>query len=206
MVKEALVVKREILFKDKEFQGFIYSKENDFIQIILDNYFYHERGEVLEYDESLQQIIPYVWIINPKTKKVLAYKRSSGKNYKEKRLMDKWSCGVGGHIEREDSENPIINAMIRELKEEVKMSDYPTPKIIGYLNDDSNSVGKVHFAVVALAETSENVKKGDNEMTECKFMSISELDNLFSNPNVEVEPWTKLSWPFVKEYLSSLYG
>ena len=201
MVKEALVVKREILFKDKEFQGFVSSEGNDFIQIILDNYFYHERGDVLEYDESLQQIIPYVWIINPKAKKILAYKRSSGKNYKEKRLMDKWSCGIGGHIEKEDSQNPIINAMMRELKEEVKMLEYPTPKIIGYLNDDSDSVGKVHFGVVALAETSENVQKGDDEMAECEFMSISDMDNLFLNPNVEIESWTKLSWPFVKEYL-----
>jgi|SRR3989344_8398342 len=204
MVKEALVVKREILFKNKEFQGFISSEENDFIKIILDNYFYHERGDVLEYNENLQQIIPYVWIINPTSKKILAYKRSSGKNYKEKRLMDKWSCGVGGHIEKEDSKNPIINAMIRELKEEVKMLDYPTPKIIGYLNDDSNSVGKVHFAVVALVETSEYVQKGDDEMSVCSFMSISELDNLFLNPNVEIESWTRLSWPFVKEYLRKL--
>ena len=204
MVKEALVVRREALFNGKNFQGFISSKEKDFIQIILNNYFYHERGDKLENDDSLQQIIPYVWIINSKTKRVLAYKRSSGKNYSEKRLMDKWSCGIGGHIEREDAENPIMNAMNRELKEEVEMENYPLPKIIGYLNDDADSVGKVHFGVVALAETSENVKKGDDEMSQCQFLSISDLDNLLSNTNVEIESWTRLSWPFVKDYLEKL--
>ena len=200
MGKEALVVKREILFEDKDFQGFLPSEENDFIQVILDNYFYHPRGDQLENNKDLQQIIPYVWIINSQTKKVLAYKRSSGKNYSEKRLMDKWSCGVGGHIEREDSQNPIIDAMMRELKEEVQMNDYPTPKIVGYLNDDSDSVGSVHFGIVALAETAQEVKKGDDEMAILHFLSIEEMDNLFSSPDVEIESWTKLSWPLNKNY------
>ncbi len=201
MGKEALVVKRDILFKDKDFQGFLSSGESDFIKIILDNYFYHPRGDELEFNKELQQIIPYVWIINKNTNRVLAYKRSSGKNYSEKRLMDKWSCGIGGHIEREDSQNPVMDAMMRELKEEVKMHSYPTPKIIGYLNDDSDSVGSVHFGIVALAETTHPVEKGDDEMSELHFLSVQEFDSLFSNPEVEIENWTKLSWPHVKEYL-----
>ncbi len=205
MGKEALIIKRGILFEDKYFEGFLPCDNYDFIPLILNNYEYHARGDELENNEKLQQIIPYVWIVNSKDKKVFAYKRASGKqNYSEERLMNKISCGVGGHIDREDSDNPIENAMIRELMEEVKMKSYPKPKIIGYLNDDSDSVGKVHFGVVAIAETLEDVSKGDNEMAEGRFYSVSELDEMFSDSRYEVESWTKLSWPFVKDYLNGL--
>ncbi|MDO8508616.1 MAG: NUDIX domain-containing protein [Nanoarchaeota archaeon] len=205
MVKEALVVKKEILFQEKKFQGFLPFSEYDFGRIILENYEYQIRGDELENNENLKQVIPYVWLVNPKEKKIFAYKRASGKeNYSEIRLMDKISCGVGGHIDREDSDNPIENAMIRELMEEVKMNTYPKPKIVGFLNDDSDSVGRVHLGIVALAETFEEVSKGDNEMVEGKFYSVGELEIIFSDSNYKVESWTLLSWPFVKEYLSGV--
>ena len=203
MGKEALIVKREILFLDKYFEGFLDSQEHDFIPVILNNYEYHVRGDKLENNEKLQQVIPYVWIVNPREKKIFAYKRASGKqNYSEERLMNKISCGVGGHIDREDSDNPIENAMMRELMEEVIMEKYPKPIIVGYLNDDSDSVGKVHFGIMALVETEGEVSKGDKEMSEGKFYSIDELEKLFSNPEYEVESWTKLSWPYIKDYLN----
>ena len=203
MAKEALIVPRKILFQDNEFQGFLPSEQRDFIQLILKNYKYHQRGEELENNSDLQQIIPYVWIINPKIKQIFAYRRASNQNYTEERLKNKWSCGLGGHIERQDSSDPIMQAMLRELQEEVLMQEYPKPKIIGYLNDDSNSVGKVHFGILAIAETTQLVEKGDEEMAEGRFMSISELESLFSNPENDIETWTQLSWPAVKEYLLS---
>jgi len=205
MGKEALIVKRDVLFLDKYFEGFLAAEEHDYISKVLENYEYHIRGDELENNEKLQQVIPYVWIVNPLKKQVFVYKRASGKeNYSEERLMNKISCGVGGHIDREDSDNPIENAMMRELMEEVKMEKYPNPIIIGYLNDDSNSVGKVHFGIVAIAETNHEVNKGDDEMTEGKFYSIDELESIFSDPKYEVESWTKLSWPYVKDYLNKL--
>jgi len=168
------------------------------------------RGDELEHNPSLQQIIPYVWIINPETKQVFAYRRAADEKYTEKRLRNKWSCGIGGHIDREDVQDPIIDAMMRELKEEVKiinpqtkMPEYPQPKIVGYLNDDANDVGKVHFGVVAIAETMHPVEKGDDEMAEGRMVSISELEKLFADPNNDIEEWTRLSWPFVKSYLEA---
>lgn len=205
MGKEVLIVKREILFEDKYFEGFLDAEEHDYISKVLENYEYHIRGDELENNEKLQQIIPYVWIVNSFKKQVFAYKRASGKqNYSEERLMNKISCGVGGHIDREDSDNPIENAMMRELMEEIIMNKYPKPIIIGYLNDDSDSVGKVHFGVVAIAETLEDVKKRDNEMAEGRFYSVFELEEIFSDSRYEVESWTRLSWPFVRDYLNRL--
>jgi predicted NUDIX family phosphoesterase len=206
MAKQALVVKREILFREGIFSGFVSTGQRDFIGHIMTNHFYHDRGEKLENDSSIQQIIPYVWIVNPKTKEVFAYRRASNQNYSEARLRNKWSCGVGGHIDFEDSgkENPILSAMMRELMEEVKIAKYPRPKIVGYINDDSDIVNSVHFGVVAVAETDENVEKGDEEMAEGRFFSLSDLEKLFADSNVDVEKWTRTSWPFVKQYLLSL--
>ena len=206
MPREILVVKRDVLFSDGEFQGFLKAEERDFISLILNNFEFREREDV-EQDPKWQQPIPYVWILNLLTKKIFAYQRASNSKYKEKRLGGKWSCGIGGHIDKdvdEIGENPLEKAMIRELKEEVSMKNYPLPKIVGYINDDSNSVGSVHFGVVALAETVEKIKKGDGEMVRCGFYSISELEELFSNPENEIETWTQISWPFVKNYLKNL--
>lgn len=204
MVKEALVIDRDVLFSDGDFHGFIPAKQKDYASRILTNYKYHPRGEELENNHSLQQAIPYVWLINPTTKQVFVYRRANDSNYSETRLRNKWSCGLGGHIDKEDAENPIISAMMRELQEEVRIAEYPQPSIIGYLNDDKDDVGKVHFGIVAIAETTHSIEKGDDEMAECRMCSISELEELFANPDNEIERWTQISWPFVKDYLQKI--
>ncbi|MEK6928780.1 MAG: hypothetical protein AABW65_02395 [Nanoarchaeota archaeon] len=210
MVKEALVVPRENLFKEKYFEGFLPAHEHEFISVILKNFSYCPRGEELENNNNLQQIIPYVWIINQKTKKVFLYKRilsnnSQNKEYVEKRYLNKYSGGIGGHIEKdteEKSDNPIQTTMLKEMKEEVFMKNYPVAEIIGYIKDDSDSIGKVHFGVIAIAKTLENVFSNDKEgLSSGKFYSVEEVEELFANTNNEIENWTKISWPFVKKYL-----
>ena len=206
MAREILVVRRDILFGNKSFQGFLEFGKNDYINIILNNYEYIDR-DLAEGNPKLQQPIPYVWIVNPKTKMIFAYRRAADKNYRDQRLRNKWSCGVGGHIDRdteENSKNPIIKAMMRELKEEVVMINYPTPKIIGYINDDSDSVGRDHFGIVAIAETNNDVRKGDDEMAHGRFYSLSELERIFNDSNNDIETWTRISWPFVKDYLNKI--
>lgn len=212
MGKEALVVKREVLFGHKYFQGFIDRKEHDFISTINSNFSYHPRGEVLEMNPELQQIIPYVWILNPQRKQAFLYKRvingNDSKEFKETRYLNKYSGGVGGHIDRdteEGSSNPIEHAMMRELREEVVISSYPKPEIVGFLNDEGDSLGRVHFGLVAIAKTTHEVKTREGEgLAEGKFYSIHEIDHLFKDPENQIEGWTKLSWPFVKNYLERL--
>ncbi|MEK6909240.1 MAG: NUDIX domain-containing protein [Nanoarchaeota archaeon] len=204
MGDEILVVKRDVLFKESDFQGFNPIDEKNYLDIILENYNYLIRTHGLENDSSIKQPIPYVWILNPSEKKIFLYKRSKTGN--EGRLRDKFSGGVGGHIDKkteENSDNPILDAMIRELKEEVFIKEYPIPKIVGFVNDDSDTVGEVHFGIVALAETDHEVKPIE-DMTHGKFYSINEIEEIFSSSNNEVESWTRISWPFIKDYLSKL--
>lgn len=203
MVKEALAVDREILLKNREFQGVVSHGYCDFLSTIKSNYKYHERGETLENDESIKQVIPYICVINPIERKIFAYRRSPGKNYQEKRLRDKWSFGVGGHIDREDVGDHITGAL-REMSEEIKTRDNPEPRIVGYINDDSDSVGRVHFAILAIAETKYEVEKGDDEMAEGRLMTIGEMENLLANPELGFDNWTRLAWPFIRNYIQRI--
>jgi predicted NUDIX family phosphoesterase len=212
MGKEALAVKRDVLFKNGVFQGFVSSKLKDFVQEILQNHSYYPRGDELEHDASLQQVIPYVWIINPLERKVFLYKRAVNQNkaegeFRETRYMNKYSGGVGGHIDRdteEGSANPIERAMIREILEEVEIEGKFDAKIVGYINDDSDNIGIVHFGVVAIAETLGSVKSKESEgLASGAFYSTEEVERIFANPENKVENWTQISWPFVKQYLLS---
>jgi predicted NUDIX family phosphoesterase len=207
MRKEALVVPRDKLFKEKYFEkGFLPKEEYDYIPIALQNYRYEFRSDELEHDFSLKQIIIYVLIINPWTKKIFAYRRSANeKLYSEKRLYNKWSCGVGGHIERQDDADPIGASAKRELQEEVVMEKYPEPKIIGFVNDDTGDIEKYHFGVVAIAESDEDeISMGDGEIEEGKFMKIEEIEELAANPNSKMEIWTVQLLPYLKKHLESL--
>jgi len=203
MVREILVVKRDTLFNNGDFHGFMPKERRDFSNLILQNFEYVERNDELENNPSLQQIIPYVWLINPKTGKAFLYQRSN--EGEEGRLHNKYSGGVGGHIDKDTeyySQNPIVDAMMRELKEETTMTNYPTPKFVGFLNDETNMVGKVHFGIVAIAETEEDVIPAQH-MARGQFYSLEEIDEIFSDPNSSVETWTEISWPYIKQYLKN---
>jgi predicted NUDIX family phosphoesterase len=201
--EDILVVKKEVLFKNGEFEGFLPLAKKNYLSIILDNSEYQKRTPELESDGTWQQPIPYVWIVNEKQKKVFLYKRATTGN--EGRLHNKYSGGVGGHIDRateDKSENPIITAMMRELKEEVVMKNYPMPEIIGFLNLRAG-VEEVHFGIVAIAKTDGEVAPAE-DMAEGKFYSLEEADFLLSNTENDVEKWTRVSWPFVKKKLNDV--
>ncbi len=200
---EILVVKRDILFKDGDFEGFITKDKKDFYNLILDNHEFQIRTLELEKNRVWQQPIPYVWLINPQTKKVFLYKRSTTGN--EGRLYNKFSGGVGGHIDKKElvdgKGDPITQAMMRELEEETIIEEYPFPKIVGYINYNSG-VEDVHFGVVGIGETTHDVKPA-MDMANGRFYSIEEAEQVFSEPKNDIEPWTKASWPFVKSHLMS---
>lgn len=209
MSREILVVKREILFPGGAPQGFVEETGQGYIKTVLEKYEYKERNDALEHDTSFKQIIPYVWIVNPNLKKVFLYKRAPSTNphYKEQRYLNKFAGGVGGHIDKdteEKTQDPIHAAMMRELREEVALDEYPIPKIVGYVNDDEDDLGSVHFGVVALAATSQEQIVVTDGGSFGAFYSSDEIDNFFANPENKIETWTTLSWPFVKKYLLSL--
>lgn len=147
------------------------------------------RGDV-ETDTILLQPIPYTVVIAPFGEdgeaKVLMYKRSSKGG--ETRLQDKYSIGIGGHINGIDVENyfasptedsPCSACMFRELFEElgveelnceaVMLSDKP-------IYDDSEAVSSVHIGLlytVILADVP-NINVED-ALTSVEWVTIPDL-------------------------------
>jgi predicted NUDIX family phosphoesterase len=149
---------------------------------------YKDREEA-ETDETFKQVIPYCvlrW-----GKHYLAYQRT--KKGQEVRLHDKWSLGVGGHINPQDGEtgSPEMygQSVRRELFEEVGLDRVYPEDIggsIGLLYDDSNQVGRVHFGVVHLVDIAPRASLtfGDNALSSSEWFMLPELvqmSNFFEN-------------------------
>lgn len=116
----------------------------------------------------------------------------------ETRLYDKYSIGVGGHINPCDGEPSCSfeTAQLRELQEEISLSGDFTVRPVGLLYDDSNDVGKVHLGVVSVITLGKNsvMKPNDPALANGTFVDYTWLVN-----NVGVfENWSQL---VIKELL-----
>jgi predicted NUDIX family phosphoesterase len=200
MKKLIMVVPRDILFDDNDaFNGFMPTEITDFKKKILGNFHYMEKT-LAEEDPRYKQPIAYAIIFNREKQQIFIYKRSKqDKNYKEKRLQGKWSIGVGGHIEETDtSHDPIVESLLREIKEEIGI-DVENPKLLGYINDDTNPVGKVHFGMVYIIETSENIIPKDPEIEIGQMLTIGQIQTIQKND--VMESWSTIIIDPIKEYI-----
>lgn len=100
----------------------------------------------MEVDESWKQVIPYpvlrdgpAWFLMRRTK-------AGG----DARLHDRWSIGVGGHVNPADGglDGDLSGTLRREWLEELVVDFVPTFRFVGLLNDDTKPVGRVHLGLV----------------------------------------------------------
>ncbi len=206
-----MVVDKQILFQNNYFEGFLSQDKAmqdkvNFESRILNNYSYMKRG-LAEVDPNHKQPVGYGIIVNLKLKKVFVYQRSKKDiNCNEKRLQGKFSIGVGGHIEKFDTEkgNPLHTSMLRELNEEVHLEGDVKLKVLGYINEDLDDVGKVHFGILYLIETTSFfVNPKDPEIDNGKLMTIEEFEKICTLPNSSVEKWSTIALLPLKEYIEN---
>jgi len=196
--QKIIVIEKNILFGKDYFNGFKSAREVNYEQRILANIKVMRRGDA-ENDPTHKQPIGYAIVMNSKTKKVFAYQRSSkDKEYGEKRLQGKWSWGFGGHIEPSDNSNgnPIKDSVFREVnQEELEVfGKLKYPRVLGYINDDSDDVGKVHFGILYLINTDAiKAKPRDPEIAKLESLSLSELERMCSSPDFTVESWSEIA-------------
>jgi len=144
-MEQVWAVPRASLFRKHAFSGFLPAGKHDYLASIRSEGSFVSR-DAAETDPSLKQVIPYALFTHGK--KVFLYERLAG----ERRLVRKRSLGIGGHINPGDAEKGdlLSAALLREFSEEMQ---YPHPfetKLLGYLNDEGDEVGAVHFGVVYL--------------------------------------------------------
>lgn len=109
-----------------------------------------------EQDPAFKQLIPYCVLYREAGdgRSVFGYKRTKAGG--EGRLHDRYSVGVGGHVNPEDGAGDADlfaynRGLARELAEEVglvvkHLAPFLTPKAVIY--DPSNAVGRVHLGFV----------------------------------------------------------
>lgn len=146
-----------------------------------------EDRAAVEEDPSRKQIIPYM-VVTDGTE-VLLLRR--GSRQAEARLHHLYSIGVGGHINPVDGggADPVAEGLRRELAEELHVDGEPEVEPLGYLNDESNPVGSVHFGLVyrVTAEPA-RVRVAEEDRMEGSFVPLEELGRRRS----EMETWSQL--------------
>ena len=178
---------------------------SEVLKKIVENGLYLKRSE-LEEDTSFKQIIPYAIISNKEpepsgvrqSQSYYLFKRTSGQT--EKRLHNKFSLGVGGHMNPDDSvvskEQYLIDELKRELYEEVKLLNgclIEGIEFIGFINDDTIPVGRAHIGLLYNIHVSNKevyINEKDKMMAE--WIEKSNLAEFYEG----METWTKIAYDF----------
>ena len=202
MSEKVLVVKRKVLEEIGMFQGLCLETDECLAKIwSCQNTFFMDRVRA-EDDPKYKQIIPFVIMSNEKS--VLSYVR--GAKGGEARLVEKISIGFGGHINPVDEETSsekcmkeiYYNALFREIKEEIEVGTKFKDRIVGLINDDSNSVGQVHIGIVHhWSLEAQRVKAREQEIAQLKFQSVAGLTNL----KEKMETWSQICYMHLNEML-----
>jgi predicted NUDIX family phosphoesterase len=169
-------------------------RENiDVLNKIVQNGLFLRRSESEE-DPSFKQIIPYAII--SLSQSYYLFKRTSGQT--EKRLHNKFSLGVGGHMNPGDSAEPkeqyLIDELKRELFEEVKLLNgcsIENIEFIGFINDDTIPVGRMHIGLLYNIHVSnKEVYINETDKMTAEWMVKAGLAEFYA----EMETWSKIAF------------
>jgi predicted NUDIX family phosphoesterase len=100
----------------------------------------------MEADPGWKQVIPYP-ILRDGPRWFLMRRTKAGG---DARLHDRYSIGVGGHVNPADGglDGDLSAALRREWTEELDVDFVPDFRFLGLLNDDTTAVGQVHLGLV----------------------------------------------------------
>lgn len=173
--EEVLVIPTQVLHDAGLFQGLCRDVAHYLPRLLDPRHFSFLPRSRAEDDPNFKQLIPYVVLKHGPS--VFHYRRGQGAG--EKRLRALRSIGIGGHINPGDhaaAEHPYRQGMLRELAEEVELATTYRETCLGFINDDSLPVGRVHLGIVHLFELeSPIVRQREADLVGAGFAPIGEL-------------------------------
>ena len=100
----------------------------------------------MEADPAWKQVIPYPVLRDGEAWYLMRRTKAGG----DARLHERYSIGVGGHVNPEDGglDGDLGTALRREWHEELVVDFVPSFRFVGLLNDDTTPVGQVHLGLV----------------------------------------------------------
>jgi predicted NUDIX family phosphoesterase len=143
--ERVLVVPRRVVPERAAWYGLRTEGINEFLAVVVAHGRYELRA-AMEADPEFKQIIPYL-VLRDGERYFLMRRTRAGV---DARLHDRWSIGVGGHLNPGD--DGLAGRLRREWHEELVADFEPTFVPFALLNDDTTDVGAVHLGVVVLAE------------------------------------------------------
>jgi predicted NUDIX family phosphoesterase len=178
---------------------------SEVLKRIVQNGLFFRRSE-LEEDPAFKQIIPYAIISNKEPERsgvrqsqsFYLFRRTSMQT--EKRLHNKFSLGVGGHMNpnnsMESKEQYLIDELKRELYEEVKLLNgclIEDIEFIGFINDDTIPVGRVHIGLLYNIHVSnKEVYINETDKMTADWIDKANLAEFYEG----METWTKIAFDF----------
>jgi predicted NUDIX family phosphoesterase len=189
MSEEVLIIPNNLLQPHiQERSGRLITEEKERVfDKILNNQMFMVRNDA-EYNFDHKQVIPYVVIRNGNN--YLLLQRLSKQT--EKRLHNKYSLGIGGHINPASSiqeDNIILNGLYRELNEEVAVGDASGLHFVGIINDERNDVSRVHLGLLYVLDVlSSEYRVLETEKMTATWVSEQELEKHYD----ALETWSQI--------------
>ena len=145
-VERVLVIPRAALMEDPGWLGVTSEHLEGFEDLVAREGRFEPRPE-MEVDRAWKQVIPYL-VLRDGERYFLMRRTRAGA---DARLHDRWSIGVGGHLNPGDVD--LAGGLRREWHEELRADFDPEFELIGLLNDDTTDVGSVHLGAVYVADS-----------------------------------------------------
>jgi len=160
---------------------------DDYLDALAKNGSFRPRPDA-ENDPSWKQVIPYVVLRDGERIFLMRRTRAGG----DERLHDRYSIGIGGHINPDDGS--VAGGLTREWSEEIEAEFVPEFEPVGVLNDDDNSVGAVHLGLVYAADADGRpVAIREHEKLEGSFATFDEVQSVAD----KLETWSALLFEFL---------
>jgi predicted NUDIX family phosphoesterase len=147
----------------------------------------------MEADPTWKQVIPYP-VLRDGPDWFLMRRTTAGG---DPRLHERYSIGVGGHVNPEDGalDGDLTGALEREWHEELIVGFVPTFRFVGLLNDDTTAVGQVHLGLVF---------EGDAEGRPVAIRETHKLSGAFASTGEvaavrdRLETWSRIAFDWLE--------
>lgn len=164
--EQVLVVDRSVLMGDPGWEGIRTEGPASFDEIVALHGRFVDRASA-ETDRRLKQVIPYLVLRDGPAYFLMRRTKAGG----DARLFDRYSIGVGGHLNPGDGD--LSGGLRREWAEELDADFVPEFRLVGLLNDDTTEVGSVHVGAVYLADAAGRT---------VRIRETDKLDGRFAEP------------------------